>query len=201
MAAATSKRHLVLLSTSNIKTEIVEEIFGSLFELHFVKVPDNTDRPTQPLFISGTLDACSTRFDEYFRKYKLVDLPNDTMVISIENGILALDLEEQKPWEELMWADFCVIGSVTHGDPSKRTFVISPEVIAINQSYSREYFAKGKTHPKFDTLGKLIATRYNESHRSDGAIPDNNWMKTVAQIDRIDQIRKGLIEVKSKLLA
>lgn len=199
MASASSKRHLVLLSTSDIKTNIVKEVFGSLFELHFVKVPDNPGRPTQPLYISGTKGACSTRFDEYFEKYKLATLPDDTIVISIENGILALDLDERKPWKELMWADFCVIGSVTHGDPSKRIFVISPEVIVIDQSYSREYFAGGKTHPKFDTLGKLIATRYNEVHKS--KIPDNNWMKTVAQIDRIDQIRKGLIEVKTKLLA
>jgi hypothetical protein len=198
MASASSKRHLVLLSTSDIKTKIISEVFGSLFELHFVKVPDNPGRPTQPLFIRGTVDACSTRFDEYFEKYKLDELPDDTIVISIENGILSLDLDELKPWNELMWADFCVIGSVTHGDPDKRTFVISPEVIAIDQSYSWEYFAKGETHPEFDTLGKLIATRYNAKNGS--SIPDNNWMKTVAQIDRIDQIRKGLIEVKAKLL-
>jgi len=165
-------RHLVLLSTSNIKTSIVEEVFSTNFELHFVKVPDNPGRPVQPLYISGTKEACKTRFDEYFREYMLHDLPEDTIVISIENGILALDSETGHAKKELMWADFCMIGMTRYDSRDKQRFFVSPEVIAIDQRFTREYFAEGDIHPDYETLGKLIVVREKETSGRD--IPDNN---------------------------
>jgi hypothetical protein len=189
--------HLVLLSTSNIKTSIVKEVFSRDFELHFVKVPDNPGRPTQPLYISGTKEACATRFEEYFKEYMIRDLPDDTVVISIENGILALDSETGQAKKELMWADFCMIGMTRYDSRDKQRFFVSPEVIAIDQRFTREYFAGGDIHPDYETLGKLIVAHEKEISGRD--IPDNNWMKDVAGIDRHDQIRKGLLEIRMSL--
>jgi hypothetical protein len=186
------KGHLVLLSESDIKTSVVRRVFGRKCILHFVKVPDNPERPTQPLFIEGTKEACSTRFDEYFSSYKRNDLPETTNVISIENGILALDMEKEGEFKDLHWADFCVIGITSHQFPDIREFVISPEIIAIDTKYTKEYFEDGRTHSEFETLGKLIVSRYLKE------IPDNNWMKYVANIDRKYQIHKGLCLVHLK---
>lgn len=218
-------RHIIVLSDSDIKVSSMAAVFPEpAYKIHPVKIPDNPGRAAQPLFISGTIEACRNRIYSYYNdvvdegvrpKYMLKDLPHETPVISIENGILPLDGERltvgslaanaasdkglrSDDLAELMWADFCVIG-VSKGREVAPSFVISPEIIGIDREDSEPFFRT--QHLKaggVDTLGKYIASRRNTPGEPP-RVAHNNWMAAVAGIDRRDQIQKGLQKIKTLL--
>ena len=187
-------KKIIVLSQSKIKKDAILEVFSNIeYDISFVKIPDNPYRPSQPLFIDGTQDACNNRINEYLLKYGEID--KDSVIISIENGILAIDTND--PYNilspqhyEYNWADFCTIGIYKYG--CERKFVISPCIVHIKKEYSEPYFKSyfGR-NKEIDTLGKYIA-KYGGDN-----ISHNNWMKDVAGIDRVLQIKLGLIIIKN----
>jgi len=221
------KQQIIVLSLSEIKVSAMKAIFPEEeFSLIPIEIPHNTDRDPQPIFISGTQEACAHRIKDYYTgvdssgvRYYRHDLPADTPVISIENGILPIDGEvicrgsaaarslsdagllTAEYYSRLHWADFCVIGMARGRDSGVR-FVISPEIIGIDRSLSGPFFRdvyrklyNDKGELMFDTLGKYIASEMKAKMPD---IKDNNWMLSVAGIDRVDQIKKGLIDLREQ---
>jgi hypothetical protein len=210
------KQKIIVLSNSNIKKDAMRDIFKpDRYELIPIEIKDNPARAPQPLFIDGTKQACAHRIKDYYTgineetkvPHFRSDLPPDTPVVSIENGILSIDGEKLSSgalassavsdrgltaddYAELHWADFCVIG-LARGPSEPPTFVISPEIIGIDKEDSEPYFREhyNKTE-EMDTLGKYIVYR-----RPEQTIAHNNWMLKVAGIDRRDQIKKGLVRI------
>lgn len=217
------KQQIVVLSSSEIKVSAMKAIFTEdMFKIIPIAIPH---RDPQPIFISGTQEACAHRIKDYYTgadssgvPYYRDDLPADTPVVSIENGILSIDGEmicrgsaaahslsdtglTAEDYGNLHWADFCVIG-MARGRDSGVKFVISPEIIGIDRSLSEPFFRdvyrklyddKGKLI--FDTLGKYIASEMKAKMPD---IKDNNWMLSVAGIDRVDQIKKGLKDLRER---
>lgn len=229
------KQQIVVLSSSEIKVSAMKAIFPEEeFSVIPIKIPDNPHRDPQPIFISGTQEACAHRIKDYYTgvdtsgvQYYREDLPADTPVISIENGILSIDGEvicrgsaaarsssnaamrslsdagllTAEDYSSLHWADFCVIGMARGRDSGVR-FVISPEIIGIDRSLSGSFFRdvyrklyNDKGELMFDTLGKYIASEMKAKMPD---IKDNNWMLSVAGIDRVDQIKKGLRDLREQ---
>jgi hypothetical protein len=104
----TEKYNLIVLSKSKIKQQAIAEAFPvSLFnDICFVEVPDNPNRPLQPLFIEGTMFACNQRIDLSKNKQN-----KNEYIISIENGLMPLDKSINKDnLDDFLWGDFCIIG-------------------------------------------------------------------------------------------
>jgi hypothetical protein len=184
------KKNLIILSKSKIKIEAIYDIFDDHFyNLEFIEVPDNIDRKTQPLFIEGTKTACNQRIDEYLKNNQKEYLDKkESFIISIENGILNMD-EMTNEYKDSLWGDFCIIGVLC--DYNMRKYFLSPEIIAINKKYSSPYFKfYHDKNTEIDTLGKYIS-------KIEQDVPHNNWMKHIAGIDRIEQIKLGLIKAKT----
>lgn len=185
-------KKIIVLSQSAIKKKAINDVFGDKYEIDFVDVPDNLDRESQPLFIDGTKEACNQRINEYFKKHNKLD--QNTLLISIENGIMPVDgdITQSAKFCDRYWCDFCLIGILEHASEAthlmkEREFIISPEMILIDQKYSEIYFSDFyKKNTSISTLGKYI------SHVSGNVISHNNWMKDVSGIDRVDQIKRGL---------
>lgn len=212
------KKQIIVLSSSGIKVSAMKAIFPEEeFSIIPIAIPDNPRRDPQPIFISGTQDACAHRIKDYYTgvdssgvRYYRDDLPG-VPVISIENGILPIDGEvicrgsaaahslsdaglTAEDYSRLHWADFCVIG-MARGRDSGVKFVISPEIIGIDRSLSEPFFRDFYRESAFDTLGKYIAS---EMKAKIPDIKDNNWMLSVAGIDRVDQIKKGLRDLRER---
>lgn len=187
-------KKIIVLSQNKIKKDAVLEVFSNnKYDVSFVEVPDNPNRPSQPLFITGTKDACNQRINEYLSK--VCDYDKESIIISIENGILMINGDcniNLQCYDKYNWADFCTIGIYKYG--YEREFVISPCIINIEKKYSEPYFKLyfGKDK-EIDTLGKYIA-KYGGDN-----IAHNNWMKDVTGIDRVEQIKLGLLLVKNTI--
>jgi hypothetical protein len=98
------KQKIIVLSNSNIKKDAMRDIFKpDRYELIPIEIKDNPARAPQPLFIDGTKQACAHRIKDYYTgineetkvPHFRSDLPPDTPVVSIENGILSIDGENQ----------------------------------------------------------------------------------------------------------
>lgn len=183
--------NIVVLSTSKIKKQAIMEVFlETSYNISFVEVPDNPNRPVQPVFIEGTKYACNQRIEEYIKKYEIKNIGHQTYIISIENGIMPIDNTNGYQPKDFLWADFCMIGLF---DGNNKTFIISPAIIAIDKIYSEPYF-EYNYEKKNETLGEYIA-RYYKNNKND-IIPNNNWMKYICGIDRVEQIKLGLDKIK-----
>lgn len=201
-----NKQVLVILSESNIKIKAAKECFpSSKYELIFVGVPDNPERKQQPLFLEGTQEACSQRINEFYKVYREEIPYDDFMIISIENGILPInsspsviqDYNKIEDYKDIIWADFCMIGIVEHvADRKNKKFLISPEIIAIDKIYSEPYFIHHyNKDTELETLGKYISEYARPLYYVEERIAHNNWMKSIAGIDRVTQIKKGLKQI------
>jgi hypothetical protein len=208
-------KRIILLSTSNIKIKAVKEIFSD-YEIISVEIPENNNRPTQPIHLNEIRSACNSRIEDAIDDV----LPNlnlskysETYIISIENGLSTLDYEPK--FEDRHWCDICMIGVVKINDLLTRNFYISPCVIHIEKKYTKKYFERyfpkhshyqnnkklydedyydaSDEDLKIDTLGKYIAYTHNNK------IPHNNWMCHLYDIDRVFQIKMGLLQVKEEL--
>jgi hypothetical protein len=63
-------KKIIVLSQSQIKKDAILKVFPSdEYDISFVEIPDNPNRQSQPLFITGTKDACNQRIDEYLLKH------------------------------------------------------------------------------------------------------------------------------------
>jgi hypothetical protein len=80
---------------------------------------------------------------------------------------------------------------------NNRNFVISPEIISVEKIYSHPYFKK---YYKLggETLGDYISKYYK--YEKNEIVSHNNWMKSVCGIDRVNQIKLGLMKLKERYL-
>ena len=190
-------KSIIVLSQSELKKNAVQNIFPHYeYDITFVNVPDNPNRESQPLFENGTKTACNQRISEFLATNPTI-LEN-TFILSIENGISIFDISV----EEIMlrkladcdWSDICFCGLLAPN--GTKTFFLSPVIIEIDRKYSGPFFLYHyhNQHSDCDTLGKYIAK--HGKTKTHPKIPHNNWMKIIAGIDRVEQIKFGLEKVK-----
>jgi hypothetical protein len=172
--------NIAVLSNSDIKRKAIEQTLDlQKYNIFYFDIKDNPNRETQPLFINGTKHACNLRFDE-FKKYNNIKYD---IVISIENGMTTIDNENMRDYSNMNWCDFCVIGIMMTN--SNIAYHLSPLMINIEKEYTKNYFEKYyKNNNDIDTFGKYMSEIKN--------IPHNNWMKYMYNIDRTEQIIRGL---------
>lgn len=176
---------IAVLSNSQIKKNAINNIFDSKkHNIIFFDIKDNPKRETQPLFVSGTTNACNLRFDEFEKQYNSSEYD---IVISIENGLTPI-CNCNGEYYNMDWCDFCVIGISIKNN---KQYFLSPIFINIEKQYTYNYFKEiYKKNNEFDTFGKYIESIKN--------IPHNNWMKYMYDIDRTEQIMCGLKTIKTK---
>lgn len=174
-----------VLSGSRIKRDAVLSVFGlSGAFLHFIDLPENPERASQPMYREGIETACSQRINEFLEKGEyIVDV--EDWILSIENGIIPIGDDG------IQWADICIAGIWRRGDVK---YYRSRVEIPMERKYTDAYFAG--FNKEFDTLGKYIS--YYEKEVSGRDIPHNNWMKEIEGIDRVEQIRDALSQIELK---
>jgi hypothetical protein len=193
-----TKHHIIVLTKSDIKIKAIEQTFeADKYVLHYVDIPDNINREEQPLFIDGTRTACEQRIEDFLNNFKN-NIPleiDDYSIISIENGLSTrLNPANSQQLSNNIWYDFCMVGFINSvKNPLCREFISSPVMINIEKKYSKPYFEKYyKKNNEYTTLGKYISSKATPLYYKDEPIVHNNWMKSIAGIDRIEQIKRGL---------
>jgi hypothetical protein len=176
------KMKIWVLSGSRIKRDAVLSVFGlSGAFLHFIDLPENPERASQPIYREGIEKACSQRINEFLRLEEYT-LDEDDCILSIENGIIPADSDE------IHWVDVCIVGVWRRGWIK---YYQSRVEVPLERKYTDAYF--GGFNKEFDTLGKYIS--YYEKEVTGKEIPHNNWMRCIAGVDRVDQIRDALLQV------
>lgn len=212
METAPTKPTIYVLSNSIVKKQAVLEVFDrTLYNLQFIHLPagqgtephtDNQERNSQPVLIEGILDAASKRIDEFYKLFHQ-KLTGNGLIISIENGIIPLDkdFDKTKPFSYFKWSDMCIVNVARFCNnklSETREDYISNIFVTIDKSYSDPFFQLyyNKNNTEYDTIGKYIAKHAQHLYKL--PILHNNWMKTVAGIDRVHQIKNALecIDIK-----
>jgi hypothetical protein len=206
------KPTIYVLSNSIVKKQAVLEVFDrTLYNIHFINLPagqgtephpDHQERSSQPVLIEGILDAVSKRIDEFYKLFHQ-KLTGNGLIISIENGIIPLDkdFDKTKPFSYFKWSDICIVNVARFCNNKLseiREDYISNIFVTIDKSYSDPFFQLyyNKNNTEYDTIGKYIAKHAQPLYKL--PILHNNWMKTVAGIDRVHQIKNALecIDIK-----
>lgn len=181
----------VLLSTSNVKmhsfTQACREQYPTC-SLDFVKVEDDATRPEQPVGIDGTEQCAWIRVQTFLNnRADTHALKGKRILISVENGIYHDEREHR-------WYDICVVGCYNTKTQAYKS-VISEMKVPIEDQHKQAYDEFASTYKEQITFGKYITEFSPEFKNLEPKIPHNNWMKTIAGIDRGDQIKKGIDEV------
>ena len=212
MDSALVKPTIYVLSNSIVKKQSVLEVFDrTLYNIQFIHLPaghphtrrrgaepspDNPERNTQPILIDGVIDAASKRIDEFYSLFQQT-LSGYCLIISIENGIIPVDkdFDNTKPLWLFKWTDICIVSVARFYNnklSGQREYHVSNNFINIDKSYSEPFFNLyyNNKYSEYNTIGKYIAKHAQHLYKL--PILHNNWMKTVAGIDRVQQIKNAL---------
>jgi uncharacterized protein YozE (UPF0346 family) len=213
MDTALVKPTIYVLSNSIVKKQAVLEVFDrTLYNLQCIHLPagtlphtpggrtkhhpDNLERNSQPVLIQCILNAASKRIDDFYKLFHQ-KLTGNCLIISIENGIIPIDkhFDKTKPFSYFKWSDICIVNVARFYNnklSETREDYISNIFVSIDKSYSDPFFDLyyNKNNTEYDTIGKYIAKHAQHLYKL--PILHNNWMKTVAGIDRVHQIKNAL---------
>jgi hypothetical protein len=197
------KPTLYILSNNIVKKQAVLEVFDrTLYNMHFIHLPDNEERNPQPILIDGVIDAASKRIDEFHKLFHQ-KLSGNGLIISIENGLISLDkdFDDTKPLSNFTWVDICIVTVARFYDnylSGHREDYISNKFVKIDKTYSDPFFELyyNNKSSEYNTIGKYIAKHAQHLYKI--PILHNNWMKTVADIDRVHQIKTALASIDTE---
>ena len=173
-----TEKTIILPSMSKLKQTAIKRVFGELQNIQQIQTETICE---QPLGIQNTIEICKNRIQQVLNmKQQLKNWDNCDFIISIENGI---NLDTVTPM------DFVVCG--LYSIKLNRIYIESGGInlknisncLIIKDSNSKinEYYDLLEKVNSKTTFGSLIHNQNNE-------IPANNWMESLCNLSRVEQI-------------